>query len=513
MRTHLRNRLIAKGKDGQGIHSPRRIILASNRGALEYHVQEPGRLTVEAGNGGVTTALTSLMPLADFTWVSAAMTDGDRIMARAGRQQVQVENHWCRQRLVSLPERTYQNYYAVFSNPLLWFLQHGLWEELRQKDLEAKIRRSWTWGYVPANKAFAKTVVEEIQEEPERPYVMTQDYHLYLCPKYVREMAPEVVLQHFVHIPWPEPKTWERLPRDIVESICSSLLCSDIVGFQTEASAENFRRTCQRFLNDAQTDRNGTVIRQGRATEVRVYPVSIDVEGLRTRTMTLEFGHYRKLLREMTGRQTIVRVDRIDPSKNILGGLDAFELLLERHPELQGETKMLAFLVPSRESIPEFREHAEKVWRRIREINERLRRGLWRPIEWFEENNYMQALAGMSLYDVLLVNSLADGMNLVSKEGPIINERDGVLVLSKRVGSYCELAEGALSVSPEDVEGTAEALWMALTMSENEKRERANKLRRTIEQNDLSKWLDRQSDDLNALARVCPEAPVRSTTG
>jgi trehalose 6-phosphate synthase len=184
----------------------------------------------------------------------------------------------------------------------------------------------------------------------------------------------------------------------------------------------------------------------------------------------------------------------------VVRGLDAFALLLQRHPELVGEVKMLAFLVPSRRSIPEYREYALQVSQRLAEINARYARNGWHPIEAFEENNYPQAIAGMSLYDVLLVNSLADGMNLVSKEGPIVNQRNGVVVLSKGAGSYNELRKGVLGIEPLDVEGTAEALWQALQMPEGERRARVRYLRRVMEEHDLRAWLDSQLEDLEQLA-------------
>ena len=195
-----------------------------------------------------------------------------------------------------------------------------------------------------------------------------------------------------------------------------------------------------------------------------------------------------------------MRVDRVDPSKNIVAGFRAFGLLLERHPELIGQAKFLAFLVPSRTGIPEYRRCTGEVFAAIRDINSRYQQEDWRPIELFYENNYLQALAGMSLYDVLLVNPLADGMNLVSKEGPIVNEHDGVLVLSRGAGSHGELAEGAVSVDPLDIEGTAEGLASALSMPEAERRARAEQLRQTIERNDLSVWLRSQLEDLRSIA-------------
>lgn len=438
---------VAAGRDAFAAAAHRnRIILASNRGPLEYNSDKSGALRACGGNGGVATALTSLMPLGDFVWIASAMTEGDRRMAREGRSQVEVGDQRCEQRFVVVPRRAYHLHYGVFSNPILWFLQHGLWGSLRTRNLEGRIRRSWEEGYLPVNRAFAKCVVEELKRGTTPSYVMVQDYHLYMCPGYVRALAPDAILQHFLHIPWPKPEDWEKSPRDMVGGICNSLLNADIVGFQTDVSAHNFVDTCRRFLPGIVASGSGDAIaRGGRLTHVRAYPVSVDPERLRSQMLSLDFARYRKQLSKQAARHTIVRVDRLDPSKNILGGLDAFELLLRRHTQLAGEVKLLAFLVPSRGSVPEFRDDADRVWKRISDINAHFRQGDWEPIEAFVESNYTQALAGMSLYDVLLVNSLADGMNLVSKEGPLVNGHDGVVVLSTEVGSQRELAEGALS--------------------------------------------------------------------
>lgn len=344
-------------------------------------------------------------------------------------------------------------------------------------------------------------MVDELGNDPSSAYVMVQDYHLYMCPAYVREMAPDILLQHFIHIPWPAAGVWEQIPREFVQGICRSLLCTDLIGFQTEVSARNLLLACRRFLPDITVDAaDQTVDSRGRRTEVKVYPVSVDVERLLHQTRSLDFARHRKRVSSKTCKYTIVKVDRVDPSKNVIGGLDAFDLLLRRHPELLGEVRLLAFLVPSRGCLPEFRRHARRVSQRIGQINKLYGRGGWEPIEVLGKNNHVQALAGMILYDVLLVNSLADGMNLVSKEGPIVNDRGGVLILSTEVGAYAQLHEDALSVAPTDIESTADALWLGLTMPEDEKRHRARHLRHVIARQDVRVWLRRQSEDLGRLA-------------
>jgi trehalose 6-phosphate synthase len=233
---------------------------------------------------------------------------------------------------------------------------------------------------------------------------------------------------------------------------------------------------------------------------VRSGAISVDPHYLQQEAASPEAQAYVKKLETLAGERTIVRVDRVDPSKNVLGGFQAFDLLLRRHPELRGRVKFLAFLVPSRTGIPEYRRYKDRVFRLVDHINARHGDESWRPIEVFYDNNFQQALAGMTLYDVLLVNSLADGMNLVAKEGPVVNQRDGVLVLSTRAGAFQELGEGALPVNPQDVKSTAEALWQALEMPASERRQRASLLRAAIAERPLLTWMSEQLEELREVA-------------
>jgi trehalose 6-phosphate synthase len=481
----------------------RRLVLVSHRGPIEYYVDRAGHLRARRGSGGVVTALSGLAPLVDLSWVAAAMTDADREVAlrRGAHSRVSLGTGRSWLRFVSIPEEMYDLHYSVMSNPILWFVQHSLCDEFKLPEIRQQMRRAWREGYLPVNWLFAQAVAKELKGSLLSPYVMIQDYHLYMCPSYLRQLAPTAIIQHFIHTPWPPPSVWADIPSEYVAAICHSLLKADIVGFQTAADARNFLATCERFLDSVLIDFDeSSAWRRGRRTDARAYPISVDVEGLRLRMLSSEVAGYRRRLSRLCGRYTVVKVDRLDPTKDIITGLDAFELMLQRHPELIGQVKMLAFLVPSRETIPQYERYSNDVLARVGEINARYGRAGWRPIEPFEENNYPQALAGMSLYDALLVNSVADGMNLVSKEGPIVNEREGVVVLSKGAGSYSELEAGVLGVEPRDVQATAEALWQALTMPVEKKRERSGRLRSVIERRDLRLWARSQLEDLEELA-------------
>ena len=488
---------------GQRMLGERELIVVSNRGPVEYHTAADGSLQARRGAGGVVTALTAITKHVNSCWIASAMGEGDRHAVQEAQGESIVSpllGPEVRLRYVVPSRRAYHKFYNVFSNPLLWFLQHYMWNSPYTPNINQTIHDAWEDGYVPVNEAFAQQVVQEAQKTPEPPVVMLHDYHFYLVPGFIRQHISDAVIQHFIHIPWPSSTYWQLLPDKMRRPICESLLSADILGFQTTRDGASFLECCEVFLPDAQVDhRNHTVAWADRVTQVRAYPVSIDVDEVR-RIATSSRAHvYEQQLLGLRGQKTIMRVDRMEPSKNIVRGFRAFSLLLERHPELQGEINFLAFLVPSRSHIRQYQRYQEEVEAEVKGINERFGREGWQPITVFFENNYTQALAGMRLYDVLLVNPVVDGMNLVAKEGPTLNTRDGVLILSETAGAYEQLREGVLPVSPADVEGTAQALYQALTMPPEERRERATALREKIEQEDATHWLARQMEDLAAL--------------
>jgi trehalose 6-phosphate synthase len=196
----------------------------------------------------------------------------------------------------------------------------------------------------------------------------------------------------------------------------------------------------------------------------------------------------------------VVRVDRTDPSKNIVRGFRAFELYLDQHPEMHGRVGMLALLDPSRESIPEYSEYLGAIQREARRVNDRFEVNGWKPIDLRIEDNFAESVAAYKQFDVLLVNAIFDGMNLVAKEAPLVNEQDGVVVLSENAGAHAELGEWTLSVNPFDVEAQAEAIHRAVDMDAGERRRRIEALRAHVREHDVSKWIDSQLDALDRIA-------------
>jgi trehalose 6-phosphate synthase len=486
-----------------------RLIIVSNRGAVEHYIDDLGVLRQRPTGGGVAIALSSIAANEPLTWIAAAGGFADRFVSMTkGRVPLGSESEL---RLLNLPEEVYAPYYESFCNPLLWFVQHSIASQLSGHDLEAQSINSWRQGYIPANRLFASAVIEEMGAESPGGRVMLHDYHLYLAPRLIRAARPQAALQHFVHIPWPAAPVWQALPMRIVGDICDGLLGNDSVVFQTEESVENFLDTCRVYLgSDADVCfRRGEIRYAGRKTVAWANPISVDIDELRALGESAKVQRYKAGLASGTDEKFIVRVDRLDPSKNVIRGFEAFETLLRRRPQLRGRVRFLAFLVPTRSGIREYDAYTRATFETADRINSQYGTADWQPINVYHEQNRAQALAGLMLYDVLLVNSIADGMNLVSKEGPVLNETDGVLVLSRAAGSFEQLRAGSICVDPVDVCATAAALETALSMSEKERRERATLNRHAISNHGLQDWLRMQLKDLSVSEYVaCLSDPL-----
>ena len=487
----------------EAVFSQRPLILVSNRGPVEHQMSGDGRPEARRGSGSVVTAFNSLAQKFEFTWVASAMGEGDRVVSENGQGphiKSPLPGHEINLRYVVTPRRVYHKYYNILCNPLLWFLQHYMWNPPYNPNVDAAVHDAWESGYIPVNQAFANAVIAEAQALEQAPIVIGHDYHLYLMPEFVRKGVPEAVIQHFVHIPWPTPQYWHMIPDYIIRRICESLCTTDLLGFQTIGDVRCFLDTVEEFVPDVTVDRTShTVARNGRTTSVKVYPISINVEEVQRIANTPRALDYENRLSADTGDVTIVRIDRAEPNKNIVRGFRAYELMLTRYPELKGKVKFLAFLVPSRTHIRQYQRYMDEIQQVIQQINNNHGTDDWQPIVPFIENNYTQAIAGMKLYDVLLVNTIIEGMNLVAKEGPVVNNRDGVLVLSHSSGVYQQLSDGAISVSPTDIEGTMEALHQAITMSAEDRKARAARMLSSVCREDINHWLYQQMNDISGI--------------
>ena len=480
--------------------APRKLIIVSNRAPVSFARDSDGTRIARRGGGGLVTALASLVSHHEVTWIASAMTDEDRaVAAEAGGEAVDEtarDGSAYRLRLVAHDAGAYDWYYNVVANPVLWFAQHYLWGLAMRPDVDIGLRHAWSEGYVAVNRGFADAVVAELEREPDAT-VFFHDYHLYAAPAFVRERVPWATLAHFVHIPWAQPDYWRVLPDAIRRAVHEGILANDVVSFHTDRWRVNFLRSCA-DLTDAEVDFGVCEARLGgHSAAVRCSPISVDPHEFEDLAASPAVRAAEDALTAERPEHLLLRVDRTDPSKNVVRGFRAYELFLDAHPELHRRVQMLALLDPSRQDIPEYAEYLGAIQRAARAVNDRFQQEGWRPLELRIEDNFPASVAAYKQYDVLLVNAIFDGMNLVAKEAPLVNTRDGVLILSENAGAHDELGPWALTVNPFDVAGQAEAIYEALTMGAPERRARIEAIRERVREHDIAVWIEQQLEDVD----------------
>jgi trehalose 6-phosphate synthase len=476
----------------------RRLIVASNRGPVSFHADASGEPAATRGLGGLVSVLGELFRNHRGTWVAAAQSDEEYRLAGEGNAvQVELEGVPYSVRYVAPDRATYHRYYNLIANPMLWFAQHYLWDLAWHPDITTEEYDAWE-SYLEVDRQFAAAVLDEMAAKETPALVMLHDYHLYCVAPVIRASVPDAFLHHFVHIPWPQSDYWRVLPRRMRTAVFEGLLANDIVAFHTAHYVESFLQGCADVLDLPVDFGSRTVMVGDREVWVRAYPVSIDPETLRRATHTDHVAAEEADLLARRPEHLLVRVDRLDPSKNIIRGFRAFDLFLQRHPEFARRVTFLALLQPSREDVEEYVIYRDRVLRAADEVNSRHGRGDWWPVDVRLQDNFPATLAAYRHYDALYVNAIFDGMNLVAKEGAVLNQRDGVLILSEHTGAYAELGALAVGVNPFDVEEQAEAIHTALTMSAGERRTRFVGLRDVVQHNSVERWITAQLDDVAA---------------
>jgi trehalose 6-phosphate synthase len=523
-----------------------RVLVASNRGPVAYWFSIDGTLIGRRGGGGLiagmTSGLSALALEADVTWICAAFTDADRAAARQwdadlqstqdpplphgilgpagtlGVQDTRISDDGdVAVRMLDIPPDTFHRAYNNVANSILWFLHHLLFDTPNQPRFGHEFRRDWE-SYLAYNQAFADALAKQALaagagcEQPPSASVraLIQDYHLSLAPRLLRERlsdtASDIGVAHFSHTPWAPPDYYRMLPDEVGRALLDGMLGADHVGFHARRWAAAFLECCEAILGaDVSStgtegaDGVGRVIHRGHVTEVAVHPLGVDAPALRARAQADDVQAYMTAINQVArGRKLIVRVDRTELSKNIVRGLAAYRELLATRPEWRGRVVHLAFAYPSRSAIPEYGAYTDEVRRMAQEIVEEFRTPDWNPLILEVKDDYPRSLAACALADVLLVNPIRDGMNLVAQEGPVLSERGCALVLSREAGAAATLGGDAMLVNPYDVSETAVALHQALAMPEAERRRRSAALAATAAASPPARWL---GDQLAALER------------
>jgi len=442
----------------------RPIVIASNRGPVSYEYTD-GSITAGRGGGGLVAGLGSLGDLGGVSWVAVAASEADRSVAADGpRTDVGFDIS-----LLDIDAETKRRYYDVVSNETLWFAHHGLFDASREPRFDDDWRESWA-AYRTVNERFAGAITENA---PEGATVLVQDYHLSLVGRMLAERRPDLSSVHFHHTPFATHDELSMFPVDIRAEITGGLAGNVACGFHTQRWASRFT-----------------------AAPTFASPLGIDADELRASASSPECEAATERLRsQIEGRSFIVRVDRIELSKNLLRGFDAYELLLERDLSVRERVVFGAYCYPSREGVPAYTTYRNEVEKRVAEINARWGTANWTPILWEAEDDYPRSLAALRLSDVLLVNPVRDGLNLVAIEGAILNDVGGSLVLSSEAGAVEQLDRWSDVISPFDISATASALSLGMTRSSTERRGMAAGRRDAALARTPQAWL---TDQLNA---------------
>jgi trehalose 6-phosphate synthase len=448
----------------------RPLVVVSNRGPLSFTLHD-GKLETKRGGGGLVTVVGHALEDTGAVWIAGALSEADRAAAAQGT----IEADGFKVCLLDIDERDYQAYYDVISNGTLWFLHHGLWDIPRRPRFDRAWHAAWA-AYRRVNEAFAKQVTDVA---PNGAVVLVQDYHLTLLSGPLSEARPDLTLVHFHHTPFATPRELGVLPDAVADELLTSLASFRACGFHNRRWSDAF---------EACIDERGL-----QRTRTFVSPATADAEDIRSVASSPACNDALDTLdRRIGSRKLIVRVDRIELSKNILRGFLAFEELLRTHPEWRERVVFGAFVYPSREGLIEYQAYRQEVEGLIERINAEWSTPTWTPIVYDPKDDFPRSVAALRRYDALLVNPVRDGLNLVAKEGSIVNERDGVLVLSRESGVWAELGDSAVGINPFDVTGTADALHRALSMGDEPRHALAAAAHRQATARTALDWLSDQ---------------------
>jgi trehalose 6-phosphate synthase len=478
----------------------RRLLVASNRGPVSFSRGDDGQLLAKRGGGGMVSGLSSVAESEDMLWVCAALSEDDRDAARAtgnGLLDWDGAADGPAVRMIDLPPAVFQRAYNAVANSTLWFVHHMLYDTPNRPSFGTGFEQDWE-AFRGYNEAFA-TALAQAAAPGAHVRAVIQDYHLCLAPRMLASRAAGIQIAHFSHTPWAPPDYYRLLPDAVGREVLAGILGADHAGFLSQRWADAFMDCCTAFLGAAVDRERARVTYDGHVTSIGVHPLGVDADQLKESAAGQDvLARMASLTEQTAGRKLIVRVDRTELSKNIVRGLEAYRDLLRSRPEWHGKVMHLAFAYPSRTDLPEYREYAAAVQRLAGEIQDEFARPGWDPLILEVDDDYARSLAVLRLADVLLINPIRDGMNLVAKEGPILSDHGCALVLSTEAGAAAELGEAALLVNPYDVTQTANALHQALAMDDQERSLRSAALASAAAAMPPARWF---ADQLHALDR------------
>ena len=487
-----------------------RLINVSNR--LPIVIDKDGEdLRLQRASGGLATAVEAMWKGRAGIWVGWSGIDDDprlpEVLAQASRErQYQM-------RSVSLTAEEISKFYNGFANEIIWPLFHDL-------PSPCNFDPSYWEAYQHVNGKFAQAVAD--MADP-KDVVWVHDYHLMLVAKQARQLNVKSRMGFFLHIPFPAPDVFEKLPWR--EAVLRGLLAFDLVGFQTDRDRNNFSRCLEKLIPEARVESRAwqqVVWNRGRPVVAGTYPISIDYNAFDAPARRPEVAQRSANIRNsVPGKWLVLGVDRLDYTKGIPERLRAFRLALEQHPELRQQITLVQVVVPSRSDIPKYKDLKQEIERLVSGINGEFTQPGWVPIHYLHRSLERDELvAYYCAADIALITSLKDGMNLVAKEYCASHvDEQGVLILSEFAGAGPELREGALLVNPNDFTQVADSLVQACQMSTAEKQRRMRAMRLVVKHHNVERWaasfleaLKPQSELLSAVAGkpvAAPKNPFR----
>jgi trehalose 6-phosphate synthase len=446
-----------------------KLLVVSNRGPIGFVRDDAGRLQPKRGAGGLVVTLGPGAERDQALWLAAATSDDDREGARQG----EVTSGGFRFVPVIIEPPDYSAYYDVVANQTLWFCLHGLWDRPRRPRFDRHWWEAWE-RFKAVNDSFAAAADAAAEQGAT---VLVQDYQLALLPAMLAARRPDLKISTFLHTPWCSPQELGTLPDRVAVEIVSGLAGGGPCGFHTARWARAFRECARELI--------------GADAPTFVAPAATDTDDLRSVAASAACeAELARLESEVGDRLMIARVDRIEPSKNVLRGFWAFDELLDTRPHLRGRVVFAAMVYPSRTGLAEYQAYSQEVTALAARLNAKWSTPGWTPILLDPEDHYPRSVAALRRSDVLLVNPVRDGLNLVAKEGPLVNERHGCLILSHEAGAWDELSDHAIGINPFDISETADAMARALEMSDAERRDRAAGLAAAAAARSPYDWFD-----------------------
>jgi len=458
-----------------------RLIVVSNRLPVEIKNRAGGaRLSRSAG--GLATALDSIWRYSHGVWVgwagAADTANANALLEKAARGRSYSFKP------VTLSRDEIAKFYSGFANEIIWPLFHDM-------PSRCNFDPEYWEVYQRVNRRFAQSAVEVTNG---KDVIWAHDYHLMLMARYLREAGCATPAGFFLHIPFPAPDIFEKLPWR--KTILRALLQYDMLGFQTDRDRWNFVSCLERIVPEAEALREdpfNVVALDGRRTRVGTFPISIAFEEFANHAASRDVETASNQFRhELAHKFLVLGVDRLDYTKGIPERLRAFRILLRRYPELRHRVTLLQVVVPSREEIPNYKDLRREVELLVSQINGEFTEGGWVPIHYMHRNlTRKQLLTYYRAADIAIITSLKDGMNLVAKEFCAAQvDECGVVVISEFAGAAAELQHGALVVNPNDLAGIAEAIYRACVMPVEEKRSRMRLLREVVRTYSVQNWAE-----------------------